>query len=318
MFQGRHERSNPTSNSHSRVRSIHILLFATFLASSMKLARGFQVLVPVVSPHSRRLLSSIKNSIATNPLRGALYSSNADADLMDMSPTTDMIEGPTLPPQAATAKRFFFVRHGEVINPGGPDKAVYYGAMDVPLSPLGQQEAVAAGAYLRQFSLAHVFASPLSRAVYGANAVLEQQETEQKELILLQGFKELDRGAWCGKTTEEIGADVMERFNACDESITPDAGGESYPFLKQRVLQALEDALQQVQPGEAACVVSHLQVTRSILSQALQIPVEKMSGLKVATASITCIDYDDQVTPTVHFQSFKPNVGLEKAKDGAN
>jgi broad specificity phosphatase PhoE len=254
------------------------------------------------------------------------------------------IASPPLPLQAPTAKRLFLVRHGEVINPGG-DRPVYYGAADVPLSPLGQQEAVAAGTYLRAFALSNVFSSPLSRAIYGANAVLEQQQVTEEpddkdngaamgqpkqELIILEGFRELDRGAWYGMTKDEIGPDLMNRFDACDETVTP-ANGESYPFLKRRVLQALDQALDQMQPGQAACVVSHLQVTRSILSQALGVPVEEMAALKVATASVTCIDYEEleleqsadasgspEYTATVHFQSFKPNVGLEQSKDAVN
>ena len=126
-----------------------------------------------------------------------------------------------------------------------------------------------------------------------------------------------DRGAWCGLTKDEIGEDNMRRFDACDESITP-AEGESYPALKQRVLEALDECLDRMKPGEQGCLVSHLQVTRSILSQALDVPTNEMSNLKVATASITCIDYDENKKATVHFQSFKPEVGLAAANDGAN
>jgi broad specificity phosphatase PhoE len=322
MFQGRSQ-----SNPHSyRVRVI--LFSALFLTTSMKLAcvRGFQL----ASHHSRPSRVSTTSSLFS--------SSNID---MSSSTTSTAIDGPPLPLQSPTAKRLFLVRHGEVINPGG-DRPVYYGAADVPLSPLGQQEAVAAGAYLRAFALNSVFSSPLSRAIYGANAVLEQQQVKEEqddkddaivgqqaqELIILEGFRELDRGAWYGMTKDEIGADLMNRFDACDESVTP-ANGESYPFLKRRVLQALDQALVIMQPGQAACVVSHLQVTRSILSQALGVAVEEMAALKVATASVTCIDYEEveqsadasgspEYAATVHFQSFKPNVGLEKSKDAVN
>lgn len=244
---------------------------------------------------------------------------------------TKTIPGPELPPLAPTAKRLFLVRHGEVINPGG-DRPVYYGAMDVPLSPLGKREAQAAAQYLQQFELSHVFSSPLSRAVYGAEQVMKYQQSSNvvnggvggckiDSIVVLDGFKELDRGDWCGLTKDEIGADLMARFDACDESVTP-RNGESYPALKRRVLDALHIALTDyLQPGQAACLVSHLQVTRSILSEALELPVHRMTTLKVATASITCLDYDETLgaaSPMVHFQSFKPNVGLETAKDGAN
>lgn len=221
-----------------------------------------------------------------------------------------------LPPISPTAKRLFLVRHGEVINPGG-DFPVFYGAMDVPLSPLGEEEARAAAQYLKQFELQHVATSPLSRAVFGANQVLELQNGDSN-LMVLDGCVELDRGEWCGLTKDEIGPERMARFDACDESVTPD-GGESYPALKRRVLQARDWLLDKKDVGRASALVSHLQVTRSILSEALNIPTEEMASLNVATASVTCIDYCmDTKRQTVHFQSFKPYAGLTHAKDGAN
>jgi len=224
------------------------------------------------------------------------------------------IPGPDLVP-VENKKRLFLVRHGEVINPGG-DRPVYYGAMDVPLSPLGRLEAQAAADYLQQYQLSHVFSSPLSRAIYGAECVLQQQKN-LVQVESLEGFRELDRGDWCGKTKAEIGNDNMRRFDACDLTVTP-LGGESYPALKQRVIHALQECLNRMQPGEIACLVSHLQVTRSILSQAMDVPTNEMVNLKVATASITCIDFDETNQGIVHFQSFKPEVGLAAAKDGAN
>jgi broad specificity phosphatase PhoE len=229
-----------------------------------------------------------------------------------------VIVGPSLPDLAPTSKRLFLVRHGEVINPGG-DRAVFYGAMDVSLSPLGKQEATAAAQYLSQFDLEHVFASPLSRAVFGAEEVKRMQANANDLTVTINnGFKELERGAWAGMTKDEIGAETMAKFDACDETVTPE-GGESFPFLQTRVLKARDEALDKMGVGKAAAVVSHLQVTRSILSDAKGIPTSEMTKLKVATASITCIDYDMvSGTQTTHFESFKPDIGLKSAKDGAN
>lgn len=232
---------------------------------------------------------------------------------------------PTLPSIATNAKRIFWVRHGEVINPGGPGRSVYYGALDVPLSPLGELEAQAAGIYLKQFALAKVFSSPLQRAVYGGEQVLKLQPNKEEEqpinVVQLAGFTELDRGSWCGLTKEEIGPDQLARFDACDESVTPE-GGESYLALKRRVFEARDEALSMLNMAETGCVVSHLQVTRCILSDALGIPTHEMANLGIATASITCIDYiysdDGTFTQMVHFQSFKPDAGLAQSRDGAN
>jgi broad specificity phosphatase PhoE len=176
-----------------------------------------------------------------------------------------------------------------------------------------------AAEYLKQFNLQHVAASPLTRAKFGAHEVLTRQaNSENTEIKVYEGFTELDRGAWCGKTKEEIGSDMMARFDACDESATPE-GGESYPQLKERVLAARDQLLEITDCGRASVVVSHLQVTRSMLSDALSIPTKEMYKFKIATASVACVDFNTETgEQTVHFQNFKPDIGLTKSKDGAN
>ena len=73
------------------------------------------------------------------------------------------------------------------------------------------------------------------------------------------------------------------------------------------MLNSRDDLLRSLKTGESAAIVSHLQVTRSVLRQimmqinfllfliftsdALDIPTNKMVDIKVALASITCIDY---------------------------
>lgn len=290
----------------------HLFFFLLFRSLSMRSLR-FLFSLPAVQAFS---------SIPLPPARSFALFSTAATDTAGMTTTTS---NPTLPTVAPNAKRIFWVRHGEVVNPGGPGRSVYYGAQDVPLSPLGELEAQAAAQSLAEFGeMSLVASSPLQRAVYGAQQVVLRQQTGTKKqprmkVTQLEGFCELDRGAWCGKTKAEIGPDNLARFDACDESVTP-AGGESYPELKARVLAARDQVLDLLQPGEMGCVVSHLQVTRSVLSDALDIPTSEMAQLPIATASVTCIDYyqDEKEGPTVHFQSFKPDVGLEKAKDGAN
>jgi len=262
------------------------------------------------------LLTACTNGFSNNlpKYRAAVSRHFIDSCLFSSSSSDS---SPSLPELEPMSKRLFLVRHGEVINPGG-DRPVYYGALDVPLSKLGQTEARAAGDYLQPFDLEYVVCSPLKRAIYGAEQVYERQSSQPNDILILEGFKELDRGAWCGKTKAEIGDDMMARFDACDESVTPE-GGESFPYLKERVLKARDEVLDKLPAGKAAAVVSHLQVTRSLLSEAMGIPIEKMVELKVATASLSCVDYDTVTgEQTVHFQSFKPEIGLQASKDGAN
>jgi broad specificity phosphatase PhoE len=284
-------------------------LSACLLALSVSRASAFTSSIVVVRRHAS--FGATARSLHIHSMTSSNQQQDAKTNIVS-------IVGPALPPIPPTSKRLFLVRHGEVINPGG-DRPVFYGAMDVPLSPLGEAEARAAGRYLEQFHLEHVVASPLSRAIYGADQVKALQKDASTDVVVIGGFKELDRGAWCGLTKDEIGVDIMARFEACDESVTPAGGGESYSFLKERVLKARDEVLDMTSPGRASAIVSHLQVTRSMLSDALDIPTSEMVGLGVATASVTCIDYDSTTgAKTVQFQSFKPDVGLDKSKDGAN
>lgn len=143
-------------------------------------------------------------------------------------------------------------------------------------------------------------------------------ETMFKRMVVDDGFSELNRGAWCGKNKDQIGEENMLKFNACDLSATP-RGGESYPLLCQRVLGARDALLEITDAGRASCVVSHLQVTRALLADALDVPTTQLIDIEVGTASISCVDYDvDTGEQTVHYMSFKPEVGLAAAQDGGN
>ena len=283
----------------------------------------FQLVAMLLSTSVRAFGVSTKRATRTLSSSSRLFTGPSDNDDVS-SATTLILNGPIIPEQSPNAKRLFLVRHGEVINPGG-DRPVYYGAMDVPLSPLGEQEAQMAAIYLQQFELSHVFASPLKRAIYGAERVAEQQHEHQKtdppvKVTILDGFKEMERGSWCGKTKEEIGEDAMEKFNLCEEDSTPE-GAESYGELRERVTEALEEVLKQMEPGQKAAIVSHLQVTRCLVADAQHMLNKEIHSTPISTASVTCIDYEFwpfHSFKTVHFQSYKPEAGLEEAKDGAN
>lgn len=84
------------------------------------------------------------------------FSSDSTGD--DTPVTSNFAE--CLPPIPTNSKRLFLIRHGEVINPGG-DKPVFYGCLDVKLSPLGELEAkvrtVSYGINISEYSLFHNF-----------------------------------------------------------------------------------------------------------------------------------------------------------------
>ena len=111
--------------------------------------------------------SALRASAFTHKTRTVSFSgaslsiTSKESAAQEINTASSVIPWPELPPIAPTAKPLFLVRHGEVINPGG-DRPVVYGAMDVPLSPLGEGEARAAAQFLQQYDLQHIACSPLT------------------------------------------------------------------------------------------------------------------------------------------------------------
>ena len=231
---------------------------------------------------------------------------------------------------APTAKRLILVRHGAVnleksdpkIKPGG----FYGGNVDVPLSAIGEAEALAAAKQIAaEYSgeVNGIWASPMRRALFGARAVgtalaVKQSEgaewTPPMEIVTHDAFREVDRGpigeGWTNLTPDEIeardGPNAMEKF-AMEE--VPGAfkainGGEGFCDLRERVLKQRDEVLKALPLGGTGVIVSHLWVTRSMVGESMGEP----NPLKVdiPTASISVVDYPDGAKPIVVCAGVKP------------
>jgi len=222
-----------------------------------------------------------------------------------------------IPSLSPHLRRLYLVRHGEVIPPGGIH-GVHYGDMDVPLSNLGKLEAKAAAEFLKKEDIKGVFSSPLSRAVYGAEQIRKDRNGLMHAPLTFPGFSELARGAWRCKSKEDIGLELHERFNRGEEGTTPE-GGESLHVIRKRVLGARDEVLDLLEDGEAGCVVSHLWVTRSFISDATDGKAGDMVDIEIPTASVSVVDYDvHKRVQNVVMLGVKPEAGLEKGQDVGN
>mmetsp|Transcript_2014 Transcript_2014/g.3961 ORF Transcript_2014/g.3961 Transcript_2014/m.3961 type:complete len:186 (+) Transcript_2014:1-558(+) len=144
--------------------------------------------------------------------------------------------------------------------------------------------------------LTHVFCSPLARAKYGAERVVEACGLREAPTPL-EGLREVGRGEWYGLTPAEI----TERYGeaaSMSTFVTEPAfrppGGESLDDVSARVLPARDAVLAALEPGAAAVVVSHLFVTRTVVQAALraQGDATAIGDIVIPTASISCIEYE--------------------------
>lgn len=154
---------------------------------------------------------------------------------------------------------FFLVRHGAT---AWNDAGRIQGLADVPLSPLGQAQAVAVAQRLAAESLTLVVTSPLGRARATAAAVATAARVP---LRVEPALCEMDFGAWDGLTVDEVRTRDPEGWRrvAAGED-WPNGGGERTSEVQRRVLAAME-ALRAAQPEGRVAVVSHLATLRALL-----------------------------------------------------
>jgi alpha-ribazole phosphatase/probable phosphoglycerate mutase len=189
--------------------------------------------------------------------------------------------------------RVLLVRHAE---PADDARGRCYGALDVPLSPLGRRAAAALAAGLASVPLAAVYTSPRARALDTARLAAELRGLEP---VALAALRELDFGELEGQSYEDIARARPALYRAWMERPTAVRfpGGEGYPDLRERVVAALGE-IRARHAGATVAVVAHGGVVRAALADALAMPDEAIFRLAVDYCSVSVVDWLDG-TPVV-------------------
>jgi len=224
------------------------------------------------------------------------------------------------------------------IKPNG----FYGGNVDVPLSEVGEAEAIAAAkkiaADYKMDDVQAIWSSPMRRALFGARAVgtaLAVAESEVPgatwkppiDVATFEAFREIDRGpidkGWTDLTAEEIeardGPNAMQKFamETVPGAFKAINGGEGFCDLRTRVLKQRDAMLNELPAGGVGVIVSHMWVTRAIVGEALEEP--NPMKVDIPTASISVIDYPESFAadafgagdcgkPVVQVVGFKPQL----------
>ncbi len=177
--------------------------------------------------------------------------------------------------------RITLVRHGETT---GQSSIRYYGATDVPLSEVGEEEMRRVGAALAGERFDAVFTSRLRRSRQAAVIVAR----EGPPAVPIAAFDEVDFGDWEGWTREEIAARDPANYSIwqnCPLASFTYPGGESRQAFTRRVASGLSDLLEQYL-GRNVLMVLHRGVIAVILTELLELSPEERRELKIDLASI--------------------------------
>ena len=186
--------------------------------------------------------------------------------------------------------RILLARHGE--TPWNAEGR-YQGQEDIPLSPVGEAQAVSLGRRLEELRIERAVSSPLARARRTAELALGP---ERAGLLRVDpGLLEIAHGSWEGLLASEIHARDPERLRAWREapdSVLMPGGGESLQQVFDRAWPALERAAEGLAETGTLLVVAHDAVNRVILCRVLGIPFSRLWSFRQAPTTLNLLEGD--------------------------
>jgi len=168
----------------------------------------------------------------------------------------------------------------------------------VELDETGRAQAGEAGLRLAAVPLAAVVSSPLERCRQTATAILAQQQASGVEEVLVEPeLTECDYGEWQGRSLAELAKEPLWETVQTQPSAASFPGGESMAQMQARGVAAVRshDAGIEQQHGRGAIwvAVSHGDVIKAILADALGMHLDVFQRIDVAPASVSVVRYGD-------------------------
>lgn len=184
------------------------------------------------------------------------------------------------------------VRHGRTsANAGGTLAGRQSG---VRLDGTGEEQARGVGERLAVVPLAALVSSPLERCRQTAKAIATALPTAPP-ITSERGITECDYGEWQGRTLKELAKDPLWKTVQSQPSAVSFPGGESMASMQARAVAAVRrhDARVETEhgPGAVWAAVSHGDIIKSILADALGMHLDLFQRIHVDPASVSIISY---------------------------
>jgi broad specificity phosphatase PhoE len=185
--------------------------------------------------------------------------------------------------------RIFLIRHGSTVLTA-EDR--FAGAVDVPLSDKGREQAQRLALRLAGEKIEAIYASPLGRTVETATILAAPHRLDVQKR---EGLREISHGRWEEMTRHEVEEKFPEEAKAWEQdpyTFAP-VGGESGLGVTARALPVLMDIVR-AHPAEKVFVVSHKATIRLLLSSLLGFdPRRYRDNLDQEPAALNIVDFKD-------------------------
>ncbi|HQR79964.1 MAG TPA: MSMEG_4193 family putative phosphomutase [Actinomycetota bacterium] len=175
------------------------------------------------------------------------------------------------------------IRHG---RSEANAQGILAGRNDTPLDGVGRDEALDLGRRLAHMPLDMLVSSPQLRARQTAQIAA----AGRGEVVVDEAFAECDYGQWSGRSLR----DLVDQPEWVTVQTHPSAarfpGGETMAQMAHRASQGAR-ALVTAHPDRTVWVVTHGDVIKAVLADALGLHVDHFQRIVVDTASVSLIRY---------------------------
>jgi probable phosphomutase (TIGR03848 family) len=166
----------------------------------------------------------------------------------------------------------------------------------VHLDELGRSQAQRAGERLAVVPLVELVTSPLERCRETARAVAALQQAGRR-VTADKALTECDYGDWQGRKLRDLARSALWKTVQTNPSAATFPSGESLPQMQARAVDAVRrrDAAATAAHGQGAVwlAVSHGDVIKSIIADALGLHLDLFQRIQVDPASISVIRYTE-------------------------
>ena len=165
------------------------------------------------------------------------------------------------------------------------------GRRDLALSTEGRAEAGRLAERLRALEVAEVLTSPLPRAVETAEAAASLHKLEVARDPRLT---DLHAGQWEGARHQEVAASPEYKRFLADPLSASIPGGEKLTDTRDRMVAAIEQALEDNELGANIVIVSHAGPLRVLLAHYLGMDLASYHRLRLSPASVSALRFESE------------------------
>ncbi|MGG5171088.1 histidine phosphatase family protein [Pseudarthrobacter sp. J1738] len=164
----------------------------------------------------------------------------------------------------------------------------------VELDQIGREQAALTADRLAGIPLVGVVTSPLERCQQTAQFILDRQSGTPHAPVELD-LNECDYGQWQGRTLSELANEALWSVVQSQPSAVVFPGGEAMAAMQARSVAAIRrhDAAFEAEhgPGAVWVAVSHGDIIKSILADALGMHLDLFQRINVGPASVSIVRY---------------------------